>query len=107
MTTTKRKRGNGDGSITQRPDGRFVARISIGDKRVSAYGRTREEAEFKLNMLKEKKEKSESLLINKDELIETLSKAVGRLSQENKELKQQLEEMLIATRVEIRERKPC
>lgn len=45
------KRGNNEGSITKRSDGRYVARITVGRdpktgklQRVSYYGQTRQEA---------------------------------------------------------------
>ena len=38
------KRGQGEGSISQRKDGRYMARLSVGDgKRLTFYGETREE----------------------------------------------------------------
>jgi integrase len=47
-----RKRGNGEGSITKRKDGRWVARYTVhtakGPKRKSIYGRTRQEVATKL-----------------------------------------------------------
>jgi len=47
-----RKRGNGEGSITKRKDGRWVARYTVhtakGPKRKSIYGRTRQEVAEKL-----------------------------------------------------------
>src|ERR1700687_4016585 len=43
-----RRRGRGEGSITQRPDGRWVARVDLGwqdgkRRRKAVYGRTRRE----------------------------------------------------------------
>ncbi len=50
-----RKRGNGEGSITKRKDGRWVARYTVhtakGPKRKSIYGRTRQEVAEKLAKL--------------------------------------------------------
>ncbi len=47
-----RKRGNGEGSITKRKDGRYMARYTVhtakGLKRKTVYGRTRKEAAEKL-----------------------------------------------------------
>ena len=48
-----RRRGKGEGSITQRPDGRWVARVDLGwedgkRQRKAFYGRTRREAAGKL-----------------------------------------------------------
>lgn len=43
------KRGNSEGSITKRPDGRYEARVTLPDgKRESFYGKTRQEANQKL-----------------------------------------------------------
>lgn len=43
------KRGNNEGSITKRPDGRWEARITLDDgQRKSFYGKTRQEAARKL-----------------------------------------------------------
>lgn len=43
------RRGNNEGSITQRPDGRWEARITLdGKKRKSFYGKTRQEVARKL-----------------------------------------------------------
>lgn len=42
------KRGNNEGSISQRADGRYVARLTVDGKRVSYYGRTRDEVRAKL-----------------------------------------------------------
>lgn len=50
----KKKRGAGEGSITQRPDGRWMSQITIGRKpdgkprRLTLYGKTRREAADKL-----------------------------------------------------------
>ncbi len=47
--TTGRKRGNNEGSIRQRPDGSWEARVSLsGGKRKSLYGKTRAEVAKKL-----------------------------------------------------------
>jgi hypothetical protein len=48
-----RRRGKGEGSITQRPDGRWVARVDLGwqegkRRRKAVYGRTRREVADKL-----------------------------------------------------------
>jgi hypothetical protein len=51
-----KRRGNNEGSITRRKDGRYLARITIGRdpmtgklNRVSFYGKTRQEVADKLN----------------------------------------------------------
>ena len=47
-----RKRGNGEGSITKRKDGRWMARYTVytaaGPKRRHIYGRTRQEVAAQL-----------------------------------------------------------
>jgi hypothetical protein len=49
-----RKRGNGEGSITKRKDGRYMARYTVhtakGLKRKTIYGRKREEVRDKLGI---------------------------------------------------------
>src|SRR5258706_12068748 len=48
---TGRKRGNNEGSIRQRPDGTWEARLTLGDgsgARKSLYGKTRAEVAVKL-----------------------------------------------------------
>jgi integrase len=57
----KRKRGQGEGMIRQRADGRWEANISLGWKngkrhRVSYYGRTRQEVQLALNKALHNKE---------------------------------------------------
>ena len=42
------KRGNGEGSISKYADGRWVARITAGDRRRAFYGRTRAQAAERL-----------------------------------------------------------
>lgn len=43
------KNGNGEGSIRQRPDGRFEARLRVGnDERRGYYGKSRKEVRLKL-----------------------------------------------------------
>lgn len=51
-----KRRGHGEGSITQRPDGRWVARVELGwedgrRKRKAVYGKTRVEVAGKLTKL--------------------------------------------------------
>src|SRR5215813_10825400 len=53
--TMAKKRGNNEGSITRRPDGRWMAQVSIGrdpatgkPKRATFYGKTRQEVADKL-----------------------------------------------------------
>jgi len=45
----RKRRGNNEGTITKRSDGRWEARISLeGGRRKSFYGKTRLEAQRKL-----------------------------------------------------------
>lgn len=49
MSQSTKRRGHGEGSIKQRPDGRWEARVSLpGGKRRSFYGTTRKEAQDQL-----------------------------------------------------------
>ncbi len=48
MGKTK-SRGNGEGTIYQRPDGRWCAQTTVGGKRRTFYGRTRKEVAEKLS----------------------------------------------------------
>lgn len=47
-----RRRGNGEGTITRRKDGRWEARYTIGARRQTIYGKTRREVEEKLTKAK-------------------------------------------------------
>lgn len=58
------KRGNGEGSIYQREDGRWEARVSLDGKRRSVYGKTRREVQQKLAELKRQEE--QGLLVGSD-----------------------------------------
>jgi hypothetical protein len=53
LKTVSKKRGNGEGSITKRKDGRWMARYKVhtvkGPKRKHIYGRTRQEVAEKLS----------------------------------------------------------
>jgi len=59
-----KKRGNNEGSITRRPDGRWMAQVTIGrdaatgkPKRATFYGKTRQEVADKLTKaLREKQQ---------------------------------------------------
>lgn len=46
-----RKRGNGEGTIYQTSEGRWIAQASINGKRRSVYGKTRKEVQAKLRTL--------------------------------------------------------
>ncbi|MHB1576970.1 MAG: tyrosine-type recombinase/integrase [Candidatus Dormibacteria bacterium] len=45
------RRGNGEGSISHRPDGRWQAQVTVEGRRRVAYGRTREDAAARLQQL--------------------------------------------------------
>src|SRR5215208_3375625 len=53
LNRVSKKRGNGEGSITKRSDGRWMARYTVqtakGPKRKHIYGRTRQEVAEKLS----------------------------------------------------------
>jgi len=60
MARKRRKRAHGEGSIDQRPDGRWRGRITVGrdwetgkPKRVTVYGKTQGEVKDKLDELKQ------------------------------------------------------
>lgn len=46
-----KKRGNGEGSITRRKDGRWMGRVTTDTGRKTVYGRTRSEVAEKINQL--------------------------------------------------------
>ncbi len=48
-----RRRGNGEGSIYQRADGRWCAAISVGQRRRVLYGKTRREVAERLAALQQ------------------------------------------------------
>ena len=52
------RRSRGEGNIYQRPDGRWEARLQLGGRRLSAYGRTRGEALEGLRRLQGQAEKN-------------------------------------------------
>lgn len=68
------KRGDGEGSIHQRPDGRWCARLSLGTdtqgKRIrkAVYGKTRKEVADKLAELIRQFKRSGTAIANKDSL---------------------------------------
>jgi len=65
------KRGNGEGSICHRPDGRWQGSVTLGRddngklKRKYFYGKTRKEVADKINEAVEKINKG-SFILNKD-----------------------------------------
>lgn len=68
------KRGSGEGSISKRPDGRWVARLSLGRDgngrriRKAVYGFSRSEVAEKLAKLSEQFRRSGKAIANKDSL---------------------------------------
>ena len=50
------RRGNQEGSLTHRKDGRWMARLSHEGRRVTVYGQTKEEARQKLRALQRKQD---------------------------------------------------
>ena len=57
------RRGNGEGTICQRKDGRWCAAVYVllpngGEKRMFVYGRTREDVHAKLVELQEKRRRN-------------------------------------------------
>ena len=44
-----KKKANGEGSISKRSDGRYMARYTVNGKRRAIYGATHEEVRVKLN----------------------------------------------------------
>ncbi len=68
-----KRRGNNEGSIYQRGDGRWVARVSHEGKRIAAYGRTKEQARQKLHDLIRKQDQGLQLVKTAMPLSEHLS----------------------------------
>ena len=50
------RRGNQEGSLTHRKDGRWMARLSHDGRRITVYGHTKEEARHKLRALQRKQD---------------------------------------------------
>lgn len=69
-----KKRANGEGSISQRKDGRWVARLSLGNdsngKRIqkAVYGKTQAEALAKLDNLKQQAKLNSKAMVQADSL---------------------------------------
>ena len=51
-----KRRGNQEGSLTLRKDGLWAARVSHEGKRIAVYGKTKEEARWKLRALLRKQD---------------------------------------------------
>lgn len=63
MTTGRHRRGNGEGTICQRADGRWCAAVFMpttggGEKRMYVYGRTRDDVRDKLIALQDKRRRN-------------------------------------------------
>ena len=67
------RRGNQEGSITHRKDGRWMARVSHEGRRVTVYGRTKEEARQKLRVLQRKRDNNLPLATSKMPLKDYLA----------------------------------
>src|SRR3954453_2797743 len=74
MTSTRR-RSPGDGSVTQLPDGRFMARLDLGWKdgkrqRKAVFGRTKAEALKKLAKLRATNDQGLPIVMNERGTVE-------------------------------------
>jgi len=58
MAKRSKRRGRGEGSITKRADGRYMARLQVDGERRAVYGDTREEAARGLRRLQEARDKA-------------------------------------------------
>ncbi|MDA0988809.1 MAG: site-specific integrase [Chloroflexi bacterium] len=68
-----KRRMNHEGSLSLRKDGLWAARISHEGTRISAYGRTKEEARQKLNVLRRKQDQGLPMLTSAISLQEYLA----------------------------------
>ena len=50
------KRGNGEGTVYQRKDGRWAAELTVIGKRLTVYGKTKKEAVSKLHKLRNERD---------------------------------------------------
>ena len=95
----KNKRGDGEGTVFQRPDGRWVGVISLGfdvqgkRRRKTVYGLTQAEVIEKLNNLK-----NNEGITSKREFIIQLRKKIT-------ELESVIESLVLCNYVEIKEQK--
>lgn len=69
MTTKKRRRGHGEGSIYQRSDGRWCATVNLGwrggrRERKTIYGRTRKEVAGKLSTALAEQKKNQLVVVD-------------------------------------------
>ena len=69
-----KRRGNQEGSLSQRKDGRWMARISHEGRRIATYGKTKEEARKKLRELQRKQDQGLPLLTSAMPLQEYLQR---------------------------------
>jgi hypothetical protein len=68
MKEKRGRRGNQEGSLTLRQDGRCMARLSHEGRRISAYGRTKEEARLKLRALQRKQDQGIAMISSRTPL---------------------------------------
>jgi hypothetical protein len=111
LNTKQKKKKNGEGSISLRPDGRWFGRLSVGINdsgkiiRRSVYGTTKAEVEAKLNVIKQS-ENTATPTQAREYAFKELGEQVEQLKKENADLRKQLEELFESCRIEIVERKP-
>ncbi|MFQ6030734.1 MAG: tyrosine-type recombinase/integrase [Dehalococcoidia bacterium] len=67
------RRNNGEGSLTHREDGRWMARVSHEGRRVTVYGRTKAEAQQKLRALQRKQDENLPLVTSRTLLKDYLA----------------------------------
>ncbi len=68
-----KRRGNQEGSISHRTDGRWMARVSHEGKRVTVYGKTKHEARKKLRALQRKQDENLPLVTSQTLLKDYLA----------------------------------
>ncbi len=68
----QRKRGNNEGSIRKRNDGRWEARVSAGGKQRSIYGKTREDVARKMRALQREVDQGRRIVTKKQSLAQFL-----------------------------------
>ena len=79
------RRGNQEGSLTHRKDGRWMARVSHEAQRITVYGKTKEEARQKLRALQRKQDQGLPLVTSQaalgDYLVQWLENIKYRVRQ--------------------------
>ena len=68
-----KSRGNGEGSIVHRKDGRWMARLSHEGRRITVYGKSKEEARQKLRGLQRKQDDNLPLVTSQTPLKDYLN----------------------------------